>query len=30
MDQKTDRIYSLAPFEKKNFDVEQRLQKKGC
>ena len=28
MDQKTDRLYPSAPFENKNFDLEQRLEKK--
>ena len=28
MEQKTDRVYPSAPFEKKFFDVEQRLEKK--
>ena len=28
MDQKTDRLYSTAPFENKNIDLEQRLEKK--
>ena len=27
MDQKTDRLYPSAPFENKNFDLEQRLEK---
>ena len=28
MDQKTDRLYLSATFENKNFDLEQRLEKK--
>ena len=28
MDQKTDRLYQNLPFEKKNIDLEQRLEKK--
>ena len=28
MDQKTDRLFPSAPFENKNFDLEQRLEKK--
>ena len=28
MDQKTDNIYPSAPFENKNNDLEQRLEKK--
>ena len=28
MEQKTDRLYPSAPFEKKNIDLEQRLEKK--
>ena len=28
MDQKCDRLYPSAPFENKNIDLEQRLEKK--
>ena len=28
MDQKTDRLYPSAPFENKNFDLQQSLEKK--
>ena len=28
MDQKCDRLYPTAPFENKNIDLEQRLEKK--
>ena len=28
MEQKCDRLYPLAPFENKNIDLEQRLEKK--
>ena len=28
MNQKTDRLYPSAPFENKNIDLEQRLEKK--
>ena len=28
MEQKCDRLYPTAPFENKNFDLEQRLEKK--
>ena len=28
MDQKTDRLYPTAPFENKDIDLEQRIEKK--